>query len=51
MSEESKPKKVKKPIDPLAMKPGQNYGSTKFKPSKEYDKGNITFKEEDKKDN
>ena len=50
MSEEKKPKKVvKKPIDPLAMKPGQNYGSTKFKPSKEYDGGNITFKEEDKK--
>ena len=30
-------KKIKKPIDPLAMKPGQNYGSTKFKKSKEYD--------------
>lgn len=46
MSEEKKPKKVRKPIDPLAMKPGQNYGSTKFKPSKEYEGGNITFKED-----
>lgn len=43
-------KKVKKPIDPLAMKPGQNYGSTKFKPSKEYDSGNITYKEVDKEE-
>lgn len=48
MSEESNKKKVKKPIDPLAMKPGQNYGSTKFKKSKEYDKGNITYESEDK---
>lgn len=44
---EDKPKKVKKPIDPLAAKPGQNYGSTKFKTSKEYKGGKITFEEED----
>lgn len=31
MAETQKPKKViQKPINPLAMKPGQNYGSTKF---------------------
>jgi len=42
-------KKVKKPIDPLAMKPGQNYGSTKFKKSKEYNGGKITFEEENEK--
>jgi hypothetical protein len=43
---------VKKPItvvDPLAAKPGQNYGSTKFVPSKEYEAGQITFKEDKEK--
>lgn len=25
-----KPKKIQKPLNPLANKPGQNYGSTKF---------------------
>jgi hypothetical protein len=49
MSEEKEKKKVIKPANPLASKPGQNYGSTKFKPSKEYESGNITYKEEDKK--
>ena len=49
MSEEKKTKKVQKPINPLANKPGQNYGSTKFKPSKEYNKGSITFEEDKEK--
>jgi Fe-S-cluster-containing dehydrogenase component len=43
---------VKKPVtvvDPLAAKPGQNYGSTKFVPSKEYEAGQITFKEDKEK--
>jgi len=46
MAEEVK-KKIKKPLNPLAAKPGQNYGTPKFKESKEYDKGNITFKEKE----
>jgi len=46
---DEKAKKVKKPLDPLAAKPGQNYGSTKFKPSKEYKGGKITFEEEEEK--
>jgi hypothetical protein len=33
----------------LAAKPGQNYGSTKFVPSKEYEAGQITFKEDKEK--
>jgi hypothetical protein len=40
---------VKKPIvvvDPLAAKPGQNYGTTKYVQSKEYEGGEIVFKEE-----
>jgi len=44
MAEEKK--KIQKPLNPLAAKPGQNYGSTKFKPSKEYKGGEITFDEE-----
>jgi hypothetical protein len=39
-------KKIKKPIDPLSMKPGQNYGTNKYKKSKEYDGGKMTFEEE-----
>lgn len=46
MADEKTKKKVAKPLNPLAAKPGQNYGSTKFKPSKEYDGGKITFEEE-----
>jgi len=47
MADENAEKKViKKPLNPLAAKPGQNYGSTKFVPSKEYEAGQITFKEE-----
>ena len=50
MAEDQPEKKVvKKPLNPLMAKPGQNYGSTKFVPSKEYEGGRITFKEE--KDN
>ena len=48
MSEDKK-KKIQKPLNPLGAKPGQNYGTPKFKPSKEYDKGEITFKEEEDK--
>jgi Fe-S-cluster-containing dehydrogenase component len=43
---------VKKPIvvvDPLAAKPGQNYGTTKYVQSKEYEGGEIVFKEEKEK--
>ena len=40
---------MKKPLNPLAAKPGQNYGSTKFVPSKEYEAGQITFKEDKEK--
>jgi hypothetical protein len=51
MSDEKTEKKVvKKPINPLAAKPGQNYGTTKYVPSKEYEAGKITFKEEKDKD-
>ena len=46
MADEKTKKKVTKPLNPLAAKPGQNYGSTKFKPSKEYNSGKITFEEE-----
>jgi len=47
MSDEKPVKKViQKPLNPLAAKPGQNYGSTKFTPSKEYEGGQITFKQE-----
>ncbi|MBU2702338.1 hypothetical protein Ga0466249_003465 [Sporomusaceae bacterium BoRhaA] len=32
-----KPKrKIEKPLNPLAQKPGQKYGSTKFEPEKPY---------------
>jgi len=50
-NEPKKPKKViEKPLNPLAQKPGQKYGSTKFTPSKEYNNGQITFEEDkDKK--
>lgn len=46
MADEKVKKKVTKPLNPLASKPGQNYGSTKFKNSKEYDGGKITYEEE-----
>lgn len=48
--EKDEKKVVKKPINPLAAKPGQNYGSTKFVPSKEYEGGQITFKEDKKEE-
>jgi len=48
-NDEKKPKKViQKPLNPLAQKPGQKYNSTEFKPSKEYNNGQITFEEEKK---
>jgi hypothetical protein len=51
MADETTEKKVvKKPLNPLAAKPGQNYGSTKYVPTKEYDSGQITFKKEDAKE-
>jgi hypothetical protein len=52
MSDEKPVKKViQKPLNPLAAKPGQNYGSTKYVPSKEYEGGQITFKEDKEKVN
>jgi hypothetical protein len=51
MADETTEKKViKKPLNPLAAKPGQNYGTTKFVPSKEYEAGQITFKEDKEKE-
>ncbi|MDR3762810.1 MAG: hypothetical protein P4M01_01805 [Acidobacteriota bacterium] len=50
MSDEKPVKKViQKPLNPLAAKPGQNYGSTKYVPTKEYEGGQITFKTEAEK--
>ena len=49
MADEKVKKKIEKPLNPLAGKPGQNYGSTKFTPSKEYKGGQITFEEEKEK--
>lgn len=34
-------KKIEKPLNPLAAKPGQKYDSTKFQPTKEYDGGKL----------
>jgi len=31
-----KPRKVEKPLNPLAQKPGQNYGTTKFEKEPPY---------------
>lgn len=40
MAEEKKPvaprKVIQKPLNPLAMKPGQNYETTKYAPEKPY---------------
>jgi hypothetical protein len=42
MAEENKPeapkprKVIQKPLNPLAMKPGQNYETTKYAPEKPY---------------
>ena len=43
------PQMLSLPLKSLAAKPGQNYGSTKFVPSKEYEAGQITFKEDKEK--
>lgn len=49
-NEVKKPRKVvEKPLNPLAQKPGQKYNSTKYVPSKEYNGGEITYEETDKK--
>ena len=34
-------KKIEKPLNPLAMKPGQKYDSTKYELTKEYDGGKL----------
>lgn len=44
-----KKKVIAKPLNPLAAKPGQNYGTTKYVPTKEYEAGQITFKKEEEK--
>lgn len=46
MADDQKPavpprKKIEKPLNPLAAKPGQQYQSTKFVPTKEYDGDNL----------
>jgi hypothetical protein len=34
-------KKIEKPLNPLAAKPGQKYETTAFTPTKEYDGGKL----------
>lgn len=34
-------KKIEKPLNPLAMKPGQKYDKPSFVPTKEYDGGKL----------
>ncbi|GFE59899.1 hypothetical protein [Geobacter sp. AOG2] len=34
-------KKIEKPLNPLAAKPGQKYDSTKYQPTKEYEGGKL----------
>ena len=34
-------KKIEKPLNPLAMKPGQKYDAPTFVPTKEYDGGKL----------
>jgi len=41
MADETPKKKIVKPLNPLAAKPGQKYDSTKFDPTKEYDGGKL----------
>ncbi len=46
MAEDQKPavpprKKIEKPLNPLAAKPGQKYDAPTFVPTKEYDGGKL----------
>lgn len=42
MSDNTTPrKKIEKPLNPLAMKPGQKYDKPTFVPTKEYDGGKL----------
>ncbi len=42
MSDDVKPKKkIEKPLNPLAAKPGQKYDKPSFTPTKEYDGGKL----------